>query len=251
MTSCSLPGVNAPNNSFFGGTAIFYNGENINIPIVELDKAFAFNDNNYKYIIAEGDTISMIIWGQDEAFPQTGVGYAASPIFSRLVDENGTIFVPYIGNVKVSGLTLSETRDKIQDALSTEFINPQADVNLQIASNFNKVYIQGEIRRPLEIPLDISPLSLASAINKASGINLNTANPKDVFVIRSYNAEPVIYKLDMKNVNSYFIATSFYLYPQDIVFIGTSSLTKWNRYLSQIFPFATFINQVDQVGTRD
>ena len=249
ITSCAVPGIDSPGNSFFGGTPVFYNGNELTIPIININKGF--NDKNkYSYIISNGDVISMIIWGQDEAFPLTGGGYASSPIYSRLVNENGDIFVPYIGNVNIAGSTMSQARTKITNALSKEFINPQIDINLEQASNINRVYIQGEIKDPIEIELNVSPLSLSSAINKASGLNLNTANASNIFIIRSHNNDPKIYKLNLKTANAYITASSFYLYPQDIVYVGTSSITKWNRYVSQIFPFASFLNQIDQVDAR-
>ena len=71
ITSCAVPGIDSPGNSFFGGTPVFYNGNELTIPIININKGF--NDKNkYSYIISNGDVISMIIWGQDEAFPLTG-----------------------------------------------------------------------------------------------------------------------------------------------------------------------------------
>lgn len=253
ITSCGSLGVNPPSNSFFGGSPVFYNGESRTIPIINLNnkRSPESSRSNYKYTLSEGDIISLVVWGLDEAFPMSGGGFVSSPIYSRLIDENGYVFVPYIGKVFVNGKTLSEARLSITEALGTEFVNPQVDINLQTPSNINQVFVTGEIRRPVEIPLGISPLSLTAALNRANGINLNTANASQIYVIRSAKNDPKIYKLDLSNANSYFVASNFELYKQDIVYVGTSSITKWNRYLTQIFPFASFINQIDQVDQRD
>ena len=37
------------------------------------------------------------------------------------------------------------------------------------------------------------------------------------------------------------------LSPGDIVFVGVADITKWNRFISQLFPFASFLNQVDNI----
>lgn len=251
-TSCSSPGVNLPQNSFFGGSPIFTNAYSDTIRVIEINKQFLSASKEYEYMIAKGDILSLIVWGQEEAFPMNGAsGGLNSPIFARIVDNNGEIFVPYIENVKVSGLSIPNARNEIKKRLSTQFVNPQVDINIQVPSNYNKVYIQGEINRPIEIPLGISELDLGSALYQANGMNLVTANASKVFIIRDYGNEPEILFINLKNINSIALAKKVTLFPGDIVFVSTSSLTKWNRFLSQIFPFATFINQVDQIDARD
>jgi protein involved in polysaccharide export with SLBB domain len=249
LIGCSAPGMDAPSNSFFGGSKFLNGTENI-IPIIDLNESNIFNFSEYRYIVSKGDQLTMIVWGQDEVFPVSG-GFINSPIFSRLVDESGSIFVPYVGNVNIEGLTISETRIKVAESLSSKFINPQVDINIQTPSNKNRIFVQGEIRRPIEIPLGVSALTLSSALGKANGINMNTANARKVYIIRSYNDSPTIYRLNLQNADAFLISNRFVLHPEDIIYVGTSSITKWNRYLSQIFPFASFINQIDQVQSRE
>ena len=43
-----MPGIDSPGNSFFGGTPVFYNGNELTIPIININKGF--NDKN-KYRI--------------------------------------------------------------------------------------------------------------------------------------------------------------------------------------------------------
>lgn len=228
------------------------NEANFEIPFYELGPDYPqINFPDYEYRVSKGDIISIMIWGQNEAFPIAAINSSSSPLFARTIDERGNIFIPYIGPIPVEGLTFFQVREIVTKALSSKFINPQVDISLESTSNKNKVFVLGEINRPLEIELGVSELSLTSAINQASGLNLLTANPRRIYVIRNYNESPAIYLMKLDNPDAYLRAVNFILFPEDIVFVETSTTSRWNRFIRNIFPFAQIVNQIDQVSTRN
>lgn len=85
------------------------------------------------------------------------------------IDEQGSITLPYIGNVKAGGLTASQLADAIASRYLDGKIYTLIDVSVTIAERF--VYIGGEVGSPGR--LTWSPdLTLSKAITAAGGWGL-------------------------------------------------------------------------------
>ena len=69
--------------------------------------------------------------------------------------------------------------------------------------------------------------------------------------MRGLDSSPEIFKLSINTSEKFLLADRFYLSPKDIVFIGPSNLTQWNRIIVQLFPFSSFLNSVDLIRTRN
>jgi polysaccharide biosynthesis/export protein len=68
-----------------------------------------------------------------------------------------------------------------------------------------------------------------------------TGNPKQIYVIRGgadlKKLAPITaLHLDAKNAANFLLATRLELRPKDVVFVGTQSITNWNRMINQIIP---------------
>ena len=134
----------------------------------------------------------------------------------------------------VSGKTIKEVRELITNKLKDSFIDPQVDVTVTKYNSNRRAFLLGELSQPKIITLGIEQVSLTSAISEARGLNLVTSNPDAVYIIRNdYNNEPVIYKANLSSPAEFIVANDFNLMPEDVVFIGTSSITRWNRVTGQ------------------
>lgn len=253
INGCAFsPGMKDPKESLFGGTELIFNGDSYLVPITELnEETFSKVDNNFQYILGIGDSLTMIIWGLPEAFPSNINMAKGSPQQTRVIDSNGDVFLPYVGNVSISGLSIPEAKEVLTNKLATRFKNPQLDLSLFEPNNSNSIYLLGEISQPKEIKLSEEPLVLSNAIAKSRGLNPVTSNPKNVFILRTFHNDPIIYRINLSRADSLFLAKSLVLKPNDIIFVGSSSITKWNRLVGQLFPFASFLNQIDQVDNRN
>jgi polysaccharide export outer membrane protein len=63
--------------------------------------------------------------------------------------------------------------------------------------------------------------------------------------------DPLIYHADLKNPSSFLEANNFYLKNNDIVYVNASGTARWNKVISQFFPFSTFLNSVDNLTSND
>jgi len=104
-----------------------------------------------------------------------------------------------------------------------------------------RVFVLGEILKPQTLFMDKGRLTLADAVANASGIDPGAANAKQVLVIRRSDQDttrPLLYRLDMSQVDAIMLATEFQLKPLDVVYVGTADMARFNRALGQLLPSA-------------
>lgn len=131
------------------------------------------------YTIGPGDVVGIIVYDHPELLPNAGAvisqssdptGVSVAPGF--IVGANGEISFPYIGRLRISGLTEIEASDLIAKRIAKYIKDPQ--VSVRIASfRSRRVYVEGEVRLPgIQIVTDV-PMTLAEAISRAGGITVN------------------------------------------------------------------------------
>ena len=202
---------------------------------------------NYSYKIGIGDQLAVTVWGLSEIFPITNI----SPDQNlRRVDANGNIFFPYIGLVEAKGKTQDELRNTVTSRLAEYFTDPQVDLTIA-RFNSQQIFVLGEVTKPIKLNITDVPISLSKAIGESFGLNTNTAAASEVFIIRQNEVgeDPLIFHANLKNPSSFIEAGNFYLRNNDIVYVNASGTTRWNKVISQFFPFSTFLNSIDNLTT--
>jgi len=128
--------------------------------------------------IKAGDKINLAIWDSGENSLLAGEGQRTVAMQDLTVSTEGTIFVPYIGKVSVSGLTADEARTNVQHQM--EGIITAAQVQLAVTSGTkNAVDIVGGVTQPGNYPMiDETSLTVLSLISRAGGIPQGVRNPQ-------------------------------------------------------------------------
>jgi polysaccharide export outer membrane protein len=251
ISSCSLaPGMHMQTNSTWLDESkyVFIETLGRDVKIISISETLDTSyKNNYMYKIGIGDQISVTIWGLQDIFPISNISVDQN---LRRVDANGNIFFPYAGLIKAAGKTQNELRNDLTKNLSEYFTDPQVDITVA-RFNSQQVFVLGEVTRPIKINITDIPISLSNAIGESFGLNTNTAEASEVFIIRQNNSaeEPLIFHADLKNPSNFIEAGNFYLKNNDIVYVNSSGTTRWNKVISQFFPFSTFLNSIDNLST--
>lgn len=230
---------------------------NQNIYIESLDKSIKIEklEDNLKnqldstsYRIGNGDQIAVTIWGLPDIFPIRNVPTDQN---LRRVDSKGEIYFPYVGLIKASSKTQNELRDDLTSQLSNYFNDPQVDVSIA-RFNSQKVYLLGEVNKPTKINLTDIPLSLSDALGEVFGLNNNSSDGGAVFVIRQGKdgESPRIFRANLSSPSGFLNSSKFFLQDNDIVYVNAKSTARWNRVISQFFPFSTFLTSVDRLTSN-
>jgi protein involved in polysaccharide export with SLBB domain len=96
------------------------------------------------YVVGPGDGLAIDLWG------------GVSQRLYRLVDREGRVSLPEVGPVLVSGKSLADVQQNLQQALRTQFRDVSVDVSLSRLRTI-RVYVVGDVVNPGAY--DISSLS--------------------------------------------------------------------------------------------
>ena len=116
----------------------------------------------------------------------------------------------------------------------------------------SKIFVMGEIMAPIALPVRSNGrLSLSEALGEAGGPIASTASAGQIYVIRQgATGMPAIFHLSAKNPATMALASQFWLEPQDVVYVDSVPLVKWNRVVSLILPSSQVVNTGSQIYIR-
>ncbi|WP_353252921.1 polysaccharide biosynthesis/export family protein [Salinisphaera sp. PC39] len=295
------------------------------------------SEEPFRYRVGPGDVLNVVVFNHPELTNPAGTS-ESSESSGRLVNADGMLYFPFVGEIDVAGLTLDEIRRKLAEGLSRVIRDPQVDVRVSQYRS-QQVFITGDIPRPCSVPVTDLPLTilkafdacstlagsegavgiqsvslirdgeaypidlnamyrtgdlvhlrdgdrlivddgasrifvvgefedqvaapfsaggmtLADAIAAGQGLNLETADPGAIYVIRGFVGQeptpdgevrtlrkPHIYHLNASSVDSLILADQFPLQPRDVVYAAPAGLVNFNRALSQITPSLNLLFQ--------
>lgn len=135
------------------------------------------------------------------------------PATGYLVDQEGEIHLPLIGNLKAAGLTTSDLREQLNQLLLTYYKDPV--VNIRIL-NF-RVSIFGDVLRPNIYTLQNERTTITQAISLAGDLNI-TAMRKNIILIREQDGKRNYIPIDLTTKNIY-QSPYFYLKNNDEIYV--------------------------------
>lgn len=128
-------------------------------------------------IIRAGDTLRLQIWDNSESSLLTTELERSVPLENVRVAANGTVFVPYVGNVSVVGLTPDLAREKLQAEL--ERIAPSAQVQLQMTEGRgNSVELVGGVASPGRYMMPDRNYTVRGLLSDGGGVDTSLNNPQ-------------------------------------------------------------------------
>jgi polysaccharide export outer membrane protein len=237
------------------------------VSCVNTKKAIYFNDiqdstisltlEGLEPVIQKNDLLSITVSSLNlkatETFnaPNTVIIQASTTIGSNiqvtgyLVNQDGYIKFPILGNIRAAGLTKKALTDNITKNLidSKQLLDPIVTIRYL---NY-RVTILGEVAHPTVVNVPDEKITLLEAIGLAGDLTLY-AKRENVLVLREENGKRIIKRL---NLNSNEILTSpyFYLKSNDIVYVEPNkarlgSISRANQWLPVVisgFCFAIIV----------
>jgi polysaccharide export outer membrane protein len=205
----------------------------------------------------------------------TVVGDVASNIRLSLSSKGDRLLdaVASAGGSKhpVNKLIVRITRGDVVVAMPLESVikDPRQNIRLQANDVITLLFqpysftVLGATKKNDEMPFEGTGLTLSQALGRMGGLEDQRANAKGVFIFRfedpsifanSVNAVqttkdgkvPVIYRVNLKDPKTLFVAQSFPIKDQDVIYVSNAPLADFSKFLqavSQIvYPIATIQN---------
>lgn len=162
------------------------------------------------YRLNPGDLVQISVWREEELDRQV------------LVQPDGSISFPLIGQIMAKGRTASELEGEIGNRLE-RFI-PQAVATVELLEvKGNKIFVMGEVLRPGQYQMS-GPLTVVQAISLAGGFSQFAAADR-IRVLRGEGDEEVAYTVDYECVaNSTNVAANLPLRAGDTVIVPGKTL---------------------------
>jgi len=165
------------------------------------------------YRVAAGDTLYITVWEHPELTSPAG-SQQQTLANGRLVRSDGTLFYPYVGELRVTGMTIEELRKAITHKLAAYVEEPQVDVNV-IGYGSQRITMQGAFVKTDPQWVTAVPTTLAQALGVAT-INTEQADLSGLVLSRD-NRD---YHIDLDALNrTKGLAQDIYLKAGDRLFL--------------------------------
>jgi polysaccharide export outer membrane protein len=206
------------------------------------DSLFREGADSYEYRIRTDDKVNIGIWNNDDISVGSVYGiYNSGEGYGKwlLVDANGEIAVPRIGNLKVAGLTVPEMRKLLVDSLSRTVKSPVVDIKI-----LNKdVTVLGEVKAPGKIHLEKEKNTVVDILGLAGDFDLY-GNKAKVQVLRTVNDTVRTITLDLTHADG-LAANNILIHPGDIIYVPSKKRKQWDKTASStIVPAASAITAI-------
>ena len=148
-----------------------------------------------------------------------------------LVDKEGYITFPVIGQIKLGGLSKQEAIELLQSKISEYVDKPIVTINF---INY-KISVLGDVLRPGEYTLRNERTSVLNAIAMAGDLTIN-GDRKNVLLIRDNNGSIETHRFDLTS-SELFEDPYYYLRQNDIIYIEPNKAKQRMAHYSQANQF--------------
>lgn len=116
-----------------------------------------------EYRVGPQDVLTVVVYGRQELSGKF------------IVDTDGTVQLPLIERVKVTGLTLRAIEDELEKRLADGYLrNPQVTASVEQYRS-QRVFVQGEVREAGAYPLS-GPTSLLEVLTRAGSVTADAGH---------------------------------------------------------------------------
>lgn len=131
------------------------------------------------YKVQSGDSVDLYIWEGSPALLFGAKSYDAEDLSvtsnklpTQLVEEDGNITVPFVGQIKVAGKTVRQIERDILDSLKTKANNPQVMLHVSNRPS-SQMTVIGDVKNSTNITLTPKGERILDALALSSGVSQN------------------------------------------------------------------------------
>lgn len=186
-----------------------------NLPVTAPNNILKPDDNLYVTIQSANEEINKLFninnstqGGGSQSYTDPSGQY----LYGNLVDRDGNITLPVLGQIQVAGLTVAEAQSTIQLKANTYL--KEATVKVKLL-NF-KITILGEVKTPGSYFFFDNSVNVFDVLARAGGFT-DMARLNTILVVRPTQSGTMSYRLNFKTKNL-LSHPAYYLKPNDMVY---------------------------------
>lgn len=166
------------------------------------------------------------------------------------VETGDNANIQLIRNGRPYDLNLFEL-EQLGLSLHNLLIKPNDTIFVGTKQN-QKIYVLGEANKNKSLELRDQGMTLSDVLGESEGINPLSASAAKIYVMRTdlSSNQSTIYHLNLTDFGNFGLANQFRLKKNDIVYIDATGLTRWQRIIGQIIPFAGAVNTFQIIGNN-
>jgi len=155
-----------------------------------------------------------------------------------LVTQKGTVRLPLIDSIKITGLTEDEASKLLINEYKKYIKNPYVTVEI----TNQRIIVIGEVKQPGVVPIVNGTMNLIEVISR-SGFLTDYASRSNIQIIRGDLRNPEIRTIDLTNAKS-LLTSSLLLKPNDIVYIQAREMSGFNKAFQETAPFFQTVSAI-------
>lgn len=127
----------------------------------------------------------------------------------------------------------------------------QPNDTLYVNSKENqKIYVMGESGKNQSLQMRDQGMTLSDVLGESLGLNPNTASASRIYVLRSdaQTQQTELYHMSLLSLGDFGLANQFKMRRNDIVYVDSTGLARWQRIVTQILPFSNALYNIDRLG---
>lgn len=128
-------------------------------------------------LIAPGDTLSIVVWDAEQNSLLAPPGQRVAELQDVVVSSDGRIFLPFVGDLRVAGMSASSAREHIQERYTETIPSVQVQLNLT-AGRANTANLVAGVARPGVYPLADRDVTLLTLLSLGGGVPPSLNNPQ-------------------------------------------------------------------------
>lgn len=128
-------------------------------------------------IIAPGDLISVQVWDTEDNSLLAGPGQRVTSLADMKVSSSGTVFLPFVGDMRLAGMAPQTARAKIEERYISAIPSAQVQVSVK-PGRANTANLVSGVGSPGVYPLEDRDVTILGLIAMGGGVRESMPNPQ-------------------------------------------------------------------------
>lgn len=171
--------------------------------------------------LKEGDNISVQVYTlastNQEQVTVFNLPGGSGKSSNYILNNQGEIFLPKIGKLKVLGMTCGELKDK----LTSEWSRYIKEIAVDVQFGGFMVNVLGEVKAPGSKSFKSEKATIIDAISVSGGL-ADEGKREDIMLVREDSGRRTTYRLDIRDAKIY-QSPAFQLQQNDMIYIGANT----------------------------